>query len=309
MEVHQARIRLPPLQQFLGILVVQRTFPPQPLLQVVPCPDIVGRKDIEAPTAAKENIFRRPATNATQLHQSFAGCCIIKVCEGLVLELSPGSSDRDFADGQAFGTAEAEGLQQARVNTGENLRPGKGLPSSLLGWSWRPAEYVDKPVKKCKASLQAELLARDSVNQSFEYRRELRWSHASKPICQIIERGPRGCHSIEPGEVNTETKHVVQHATHCCLDACTAARARYTNAEPRCIVEPDLCRGESYGDSTNMDRPPVYGTVPAIQFVYRTAAKRPNRQIQSEGWPDRDDEGTLVALPRGIVGKSPSLHG
>jgi hypothetical protein len=75
------------------------------------------------------------------------------------------------------------------------------------------------------------------------------------------------------------------------------------------IIEPDLHHGESYRDSTNMDRPPVYGTVPAIRFVYRTAAKRPNRQIQSEGWPDRDDEGKLIALARGIGGQCPLRHG
>ena len=126
-----ARIRLSPLQQFLGYLVVQRTFPPQPLLQVVPCPYIVPRKDIEAPAAAKENIFRRPAANATQLLQSRAGCCIIKeICEGLVSALPWRQRFGDFAKG------ESTRLKPSACNKPLSTGPrrgavGRAFPASL----------------------------------------------------------------------------------------------------------------------------------------------------------------------------------
>ena len=81
MKIHQARIGLPSMEQFLGALVVQRALPPQPLLQVVPRTHIIPRKDIEAPTAAQENIFGRPAANSAQLLQSCASCCIVEICE------------------------------------------------------------------------------------------------------------------------------------------------------------------------------------------------------------------------------------
>ena len=153
MKIHQAHIGLPSMEQFLGALVAQRALPPQPLLQVVPCTHIVSRKEIEAPAAAQENIFSRPAANAAQLLQSCASCCMVEICESLVFDLSSGSGGCNFADGKALGTAETEGLQGPRINTCQSLRCRKSR-SSLLGWVRRFTESDDESAKQSKAGLQ-----------------------------------------------------------------------------------------------------------------------------------------------------------
>jgi hypothetical protein len=67
-------------------------------------------------------------------------------------------------------------------------------------------------------------------------------------------------------------------------------------------VGSDLGNSKSDRGLSNVDRPSVCGTVPAIGLVYRTPSNRPSGQIQPKGWSDIDDKRKLPSSTAGMAG-------
>jgi hypothetical protein len=111
MQIHKATIGVPLSKDGFGALVIQWSPESEPSLQAVPSADVVAWKDVEAPVAPKQHVFRRPASDATQFVQPCLKGIVVKPIESVQVHVVSLYGGCNPDNGGALAAAETKRAQ------------------------------------------------------------------------------------------------------------------------------------------------------------------------------------------------------
>ena len=129
----------------------------------------------------------------------------------------------------------------------------------------------------------------------FEQRRESGRLQPAELLGELTEVGIATSRPVEAAEIDLEPEHALERAVRLCSQcpaSCGRAR-RDRDVEPRRLRGANLGHGDVGDRTADGDRPPIGGSVPAIDDVPRAPSKSPDGQIEAERWwrgdlePDR----------------------
>lgn len=298
-QVEQAGVAFPGSHELAGFCVVGTRAKAMVLLKIVPAADIVSGEDVEAPHAAQERVFGGPTTDAANGEEFFERSGVVKLMEGFEIQFAGSDGAAEFKDGAFFVVAVAEGAKSAggdvRKIGGCRAGPPRraGIRRRIGGGG--AAEIFDEAIQEHHADVERHLLARNSVQQSFEDGGIARRFEADECGSERAQSFLFCGEGVEGAEIDGEAKHAFERGAKDGLKRGSAIRAACGDAEARMRGRVDLLDGE-FDDVTacvcgDGKCAAISLAVPAIENVFGAAAQCPNGEVEAKGWNRTEREG------------------
>jgi hypothetical protein len=160
---------------------------------------------MESSQAAKQNVFRRPASYTPQSLEAGDGGVIRKRCHGLQIETSSNNCRGKLKHRAGFLTAESKFAQGCWRHLDQIMRARKCVRDDITR-SDRLSTGLRQPIEELDADRQRQLLAGDGVDYRLENAFESGWLHAVKTQREGVEWRLARDKSVERSKIQFQPK-------------------------------------------------------------------------------------------------------
>lgn len=275
MEVEEPGVRLPAAREATYAIVVERSPQLHPPREVGARADVVAGEHRQSTEPAQQHVLGGPAADAVQADEPFDRGGIVEVGERVEIE-SVLARARELEQGARLRVVEAGGAQLRRPERREVVR-ARERDRTARGAQTAPGR---EPVEQQQPDRQAQLLARDAVDERLEHARKPRRLETAEASDQGREMAIGARHPVERREIDGQPEHALERCADRRSSGCR--RASGANLEDRTAGVAALGDLDIERALADDDRPRVRVTVPAIDRVGRTPAQRPRREIEPE---------------------------
>lgn len=281
-KINQAGEGFPGREELLRFFVAGTFAQTEMLLEFVPAADVVTGKNIQAAHAAKERVFGGPSADSANGGEARERGGVVEVVERFEIYFAGGDGTAEFENRALFLLTVTHGAESAGRNAGQIFRRRATVERVGCGRDGL-AERLHETIQKHDADVKGNLLAGDSVEQGFENRRVTRRFETGEFGDERLEMFLSCGKRVEGAEINLSAKKALDYGAQNCFGVGGNLFCRGSDAEARARRRTGLLDGEFDDGVFDCERAAICLTVPAIEKIFRTAAKDPRSEIKAKG--------------------------